>query len=123
MRRNFLFVGIIVIILLLKSYPAYGYQVADIYRRLREQVFAVDPLTIGIENDGSRNIYGMIMETGYEDAVVSLIAVGDGTVSIYFSTGGGILGIGEHDKPRQVCFRYLNEAESYLKYAQPHQSF
>jgi len=39
------------------------------------------------------------METGYPEAVVSLLALSDGTASLYFSNGGGIIGAGQHERP------------------------
>ena len=36
------------------------------------------------------------METGYEEAVATLVAVADGTTSLYFSNGGGVIGAGTH---------------------------
>lgn len=32
------------------------------------------------------------METGYPQAAVTLVALGDGMASLYFSTGGGVMG-------------------------------
>jgi hypothetical protein len=39
------------------------------------------------------------METGYPDATVSLVAMADGAASLYLSTGGGMIGAGQHPKP------------------------
>ncbi len=36
------------------------------------------------------------METGYREAVATLVGVVDGTSSLYFSNGGGFIGAGSH---------------------------
>ena len=66
-------------------------KVADVFLDLRNQVISLDPSKIGLKPDESNPIFGILMETGYKDAVVSLSAIGDGTVSLYFSNGGGII--------------------------------
>jgi len=54
------------------------------------------------------------METGYPDAVVSLLAIGDGTVSLYFSNGGGIIGLGQHEEPNKVSKELLQMTSQFL---------
>jgi hypothetical protein len=36
--------------------------------------------------------FGVIMETTYERGAATLVALADGTASLYFSTGGGVIG-------------------------------
>ena len=36
------------------------------------------------------------MESGYPERVATLVGVVDGTTSLYFSNGGGVIGAGEH---------------------------
>ena len=36
------------------------------------------------------------METGYPEAVATLVGLADGTTSMYFSNGGGMIGAGQH---------------------------
>ena len=93
-------------------------EIADIYKVLRKQALTLGISEIGLKPDKSKPVYGVLMETGYDDAVVTLSAIGDGSVSLYFSNGGGIIGIGEHKKPREACFSLLslaNELTSPLK--------
>lgn len=44
------------------------------------------------------------METGYEEAVFSLRCITEGSISIYFSNGGGMIGIGEHEDAKEKRF-------------------
>lgn len=91
-------------------------KVADVFLDLRNQVISLDPSKIGLKPDESNPIFGILMETGYKDAVVSLSAIGDGTVSLYFSNGGGIIGLGQHEKPRIACLSFLSFAKEYISH-------
>jgi len=71
---------------------AQDYDQAEIYRDLRAQALAVSADQVA-PLDGA---LAVLMETGYPEAVASLVAVADGTTSLYFSTGGGIIGAGEY---------------------------
>ncbi len=53
------------------------------------------------------------METGYPQAVVILVALADGTVSLYFSTGGGIIGAGPHERVRAAAETLLDAAQAH----------
>ncbi len=96
---------------------------ADIYRGLRQQVFAIDPLKIGINPSASNNVWGVVMETGYPEAVVTLVTLADGTVSLYFSNGGGIIGVGQHEGPRKAGNDLLSLSKQYLGQASPTKTF
>lgn len=75
--------------------PPTPYECADIYLGLRQQI-----LELSGTPDAPRNEQGMIaymMETGYPNAIVTLVAAADGTASLYFSSGGGILGTGQQN--------------------------
>jgi hypothetical protein len=54
------------------------------------------------------------METGYQEAAATLVAVADGTTSLYFSNGGGMIGAGEHAPVREANRRFLETARSFL---------
>ncbi len=90
---------------------------ANTYQDLREQVLTLDPAKIGFKPSGSNRIWGILMETGYPDAVATLVTVADGSVSLYFSNGGGIIGAGQHDGPRKACESFLGVAPKFLSYA------
>src|SRR5262245_6300635 len=56
-------------------------------------------------------IWGVLMETGLaRGGAYSLVVLADGTTSLYFSTGGGIIGAGEHTSVRQASGAMLSEA-------------
>ena len=45
-------------------------------------------------------VWGAMMEMRIGKADVSLVAVAEGSTSLYFSTGGGVIGGGEHETVR-----------------------
>lgn len=91
------------------------YPVSDMYRGLREQVFEFQPDELGISRSDSDNpAWGLLMESGEMEAVVSLLALRDGTVSLYFSHGGAIIGLGQHEGPRRVSQELLEMAPQFL---------
>ena len=55
------------------------------------------------------------METGYPEAVATLVSVIDGTASLYFSSGGGIIGGGENARPNAASKKLIRMSEAFLK--------
>jgi len=64
-----------------------------------------------------------MLEAGYSKAVASLVAVADGTVSLYFSNGGGIIGLGPHPCPQRVGKELIALAQQFVAQASPTTSF
>jgi hypothetical protein len=54
------------------------------------------------------------METGYPEAVATLVAVVDGTSSLYFSNGGGLIGAGTHAPVAEANRRWLEKGREFL---------
>ena len=98
-------------------------KLADIYVTLRNQALSLDPVQIGLKPDPSNPIFGILMETGHKDAVVTLSAIGDGSVSLYFSTGGGIIGLGQHEGPQKACLSFLSYAKQFTSHLRPAKEF
>ena len=51
-----------------------------------------------------------MMEIGLPTATATIVAIGDGTVSMYTSSGGGVLGAGEHAAVRAAADRFRGVA-------------
>ena len=69
-----------------------NYQQAEIYSDLRKQVLSLTKEQLGKDLP----VLAVLMETGYPEAVATLVSVADGASSLYFSNGGGIVGAGEY---------------------------
>jgi hypothetical protein len=81
---------------------------SEVIRELREKVFAVSPEDLAVApGRGHQYVWAVLMETGYPEAVVSLVVIADGTTSLYFSNGGGVIGAGEHADVRAASARLI----------------
>ena len=91
---------------------------AEVYAGLRRQVIDLKADQLGGEF-AQVPILALLMETGYEKAVATLVAVADGTTSLYFSTGGGIIGAGVHESVAMASRRWLEEGVTFLGQLEP----
>lgn len=87
---------------------------SDAIEGLRSMVFNLSPDEIGLTRENFKYpVWGMVMETGFEEGSFSLVTLADGTTSLYFSTGGGTLGAGEHESVRDAVGHYLTGAQYF----------
>ncbi len=63
------------------------------------------------------------METGYPEATVSLIALLDGSASLYFENGGGIIGGGDHESVGRAATAMATEADGLIQYCSKSDTF
>ena len=85
----------------------------DVFLGLRAQAMHVKPADLGIGVDEAAPIFGVLMETGYEAGSATFLCLADGTVSLYTSTGGGVIGSGEHEAVRAACLEMLSWTNQY----------
>jgi hypothetical protein len=89
---------------------------AEVSQGLREQAFLVEPAQVSAKGSPENpQTWGLIMETGYPKAVASLVAFCDGTTSMYFSSGGGVIGAGQHAAVREASKALLASADACLE--------
>src|SRR6185436_11866145 len=87
----------------------------DVIRRLRAQAFAIGPADLELAPTPSRpRVWGAIMELGYPTGIATLLSIAEGTTSLYFSNGGGIVGAGEHANVREAAEVFLDVMEAHL---------
>lgn len=87
---------------------------------LRKMVLGLAPADIGISAESyPHEVWGILMETGMERGSYTLVALADGTTSLYFSTGGGIIGAGEQAPVRQASGRFIALANDSVAAARP----
>jgi hypothetical protein len=95
------------------STPVSSYKTVEVYDSLRAQVLALRPEQVGAKKD--EPVIAVLMETGYPEAVATLVSVVDGAASLYFSSGGGIIGGGENERPNAASKKLIRMAGSFLK--------
>ena len=86
------------------------FETAEIYRSLRQQIFDLSKDNVDF---GQTDRLAIIMETGLEDACYTLVAVADGSASLYFSNGGGIIGGGQHPEGATAAKALLDLSRKY----------
>ena len=86
---------------------------AEVSSDLRSMVLGLTPKEIGLSQESSAgSVWGVVMETGMERGYYTLVVLADGTTSLYFSNGGGIIGAGEHESVREASQEFLAAGNS-----------
>ena len=85
----------------------------DVYNDLRNRALNVTLAELGLQADPNAPVHAVIMETGDSDSVATFACFRDGTVSLYLSTGGGVIGGGQHESVRSACFEMLSITNEY----------
>jgi hypothetical protein len=85
---------------------------------LRSMVLNLNPKDIGITKDNFPHpVFAIVMETGFPEGSFTLSSIADGTTSLYFSSGGGIIGGGEHENVRKASTYLLSGAQHFYEKA------
>src|SRR6266496_639869 len=92
------------------------YNQADIYAGWRKQALnlTAEQLHFSPSSENPK-VLAVLMETGYPEAVATLVAVADGAASLYFSNGGGVIGAGENEAPKAASKELVRTAEQFVK--------
>ena len=79
---------------------------------LRARALSAKPAELGLaQTEYASTVWGVLMETGLPDgAAYTLVVLADGSTSLYFSTGGGVIGAGAHASVREASTALLREA-------------
>lgn len=86
----------------------------DAYSGLRNQVLALKPGDIGVSPTPELPVvWGVLLETGYPEAVITLVALADGATSLYFSNGGGMIGTGKHKQVARASAGLISMAQQF----------
>jgi hypothetical protein len=88
---------------------------AQIYLQLRERILTLTPSEVGLApSTASPHVWGVMMETGYDVGTATLLSLVDGTTSLYFSTGGGMLGSSDYAPVADASKALVAQAEKNL---------
>ncbi|MCW2750713.1 MAG: hypothetical protein JWR83_1823 [Aeromicrobium sp.] len=90
---------------------------------LRELILRTPPDELGFAPGERTQVYGMLMETGYDSAVATIVSLADGTTSMYFSSGGGTIGAGDHESVADATRAFVAAAGDFASYALPTADF
>lgn len=96
----------------------------SIFKDLRDTLLGMSPARLGVfPSEELPNVWGVLMETGYSPAVVMLVSLADGTTSLCFGSGGGIIGAEKHGTVREATAAFIATAESQRNRLIPAESF
>jgi len=87
------------------------YKTTRAYDDLRNQVLQLNAAKMGA--DTNQRVIAVLMETGFPEAVATLVATMDGAASLYFSSGGGTIGAGEHPGPNAAARKLVAAAAEF----------
>lgn len=88
----------------------------EVYNGLRNKILNIKPGEAGFEPSKEvPEIWGVLMETGYPEAIVTLVSLADGTTSLYFSNGGGMIGGGRIATVAEASKSFVIAAEDYYQ--------
>lgn len=87
----------------------------EVTAELRTKALTEAPALL-LRNPAFRDVpaLGVLMEVGYAKSVVTLVSLIDGSASIYFSSGGGVIGGQGHETVRMAARRFTQFAGVYL---------
>jgi hypothetical protein len=75
---------------------------------LRSMALNLSPDEIGITRENfPHQAWGVVMETGMDAGFYTLVVLADGTTSLYFSNGGGIIGAGEKPEVQEASRQFI----------------
>lgn len=87
---------------------------------LREMAISTPPSKLDFTSDADYpTVYGVVVDWPLGDQVVTVLAMRDGTASLYTTSTFGIIGGGGHATVREAASRLVRSAEHYVKAAQP----
>ena|SRR5215469_11128986 len=87
----------------------------EVFHGLRTQILNLDPAEIRIDGAlAGRRVRGALMDMGYPNGTATLVALGDGTTSLYLSSGGGIIGAGGHAGVATATRQFLAVVDDHL---------
>jgi hypothetical protein len=89
-----------------------GREIASVYTALRDQAlgFGSEEIKAPPVVEGGRAL-GVVMDMGYDTAVVSIVGLADGTASMYISNGGGMIGLGDNPPVAAAAKQWVAAAE------------
>jgi len=81
---------------------------------MRSMALNIKAAELGINKESFPNeVFGVLMETGFEGGSFTLLFLAEGTTSLYFSNGGGIIGAGTHETVRKASSVLLSGANHF----------
>jgi hypothetical protein len=83
---------------------------------LRARLISSSPKQFGLKPTMELpRVWAAMLDVGVPNGAASIVAVADGSASMYTSVGGGVIGAGEHPSGRQAAMHFLKTIESLVE--------
>jgi len=97
---------------------------APAYLQLRNRILSLNPAELGLSpTEAAPHVWGVVMEMNYKVGSATLAVLADGTTSLHYSTGGGLLGRGDYAPLAEASKALVAQAESFLHLASSTKEF
>lgn len=91
-----------------------------VYANLRKRAFDTAPQSLGSAGDvGEYEAYGVVMEMGIGETVLTLACFADGDAGLYYKSGGGMKGGGAHENVRRAAKQFVALAQKAIPRMSP----
>jgi hypothetical protein len=85
------------------------------FEGLRNMAFSTTPEQLGLSLQTGRIIvYGVIMDWEIGGAIATTVSYQTGDASLYLSSGGGVIGGGEHQNVNRAAKQFVSLAQTFL---------
>ena|ERR1700687_4018831 len=84
-----------------------------VFQALRNKLLSLSHVDVKI-TPGPSGVWGVLMDFAVDATWVTLVAILDGTTSMYIGSGGGFIGAGGRDTVRKANKQFLAAAERFV---------
>ena len=96
----------------------------QVYQDLRHRALKAERADVGLNDAGKSSApWGVLMETSLPEGSYSLVALQDGSASIYYSNGGGMIGGSGHEPIRKAAKAMVDLAAKFKPRAKKTKEF
>jgi hypothetical protein len=89
------------------------------FNDLRAMAFSATPEQLQLSLPSDKTVvYGVIMDWGIDTATATIVSYQTGDASMYLSSGGGVIGGGQHQNVNSAAKHFVSLAQSYLDKAE-----
>lgn len=92
------------------------------FNDLRQMALSATPERLGLETSSETKVFGIVMDWDVGDGIATITTYETGDASMYLSSGGGVIGGGQHDNVRQAVFPYVQLGQGFLTKAEKTES-
>jgi hypothetical protein len=94
-----------------------------VYSGLRQLVLTTKSADLGITPSAEAPAWGVLMESRLESGSMTLVAIADGSTSLYLSNGGGFIGAQGYESVRRANTAWLTQVNQYLEHLKTCETF